>query len=67
MAVEYEYKFVSEKLKGHLLSGADSGYRDSIVEHARDGWRLVQVFAPVGGVGPSGGVDLIFERPIETD
>jgi hypothetical protein len=67
MAVQYEYKFVSEKLKGHLLSGAEPTYRESIVEHARDGWRLVQVFAPVGGVGPSGGVDLIFERPIGAD
>ena len=67
MTGEYEYKFVSERLKGRLLSGADFAYRDSIVEHARDGWRLVQAFAPVGGVGPSGGVDLIFERPIEED
>jgi len=66
VAREWEYKFVSVKLKGGWLTGrAKPEYRETIVEHAQDGWRFVQAFAPsVGGVGESGYADLIFEREV---
>ena len=66
MQREYEYKFVSVKLKGGWLTGkANPAYRETIVEHAQDGWRFVQAFAPaVGAVGESGHADLIFEREL---
>ena len=67
MATQYEYKFVSEKLKGGWLTGRPKPeYRETIIEQAQDGWRFVQAFAPpVGGVGEADYVDLIFERACE--
>jgi len=61
-----EYKFVSVKLKGGWPAGrAKPEYRDNIVQHAQDGWRFVQSFAPaVAGVA-WGYADLIFERELE--
>jgi hypothetical protein len=66
MPKEFEYKFVSVKLKGGWLTGRTKPeYRDTIVEHAQDGWRFVQAFAPgVGAVGESDWADLIFEREV---
>ena len=64
---EYEYKFVSVKLKGGgwFTGHAKPDYRGTIVEHAQDGWRFVQAFAPaVGPVGEAGYADLIFEREV---
>jgi len=47
----YEYKFVRVgEYRGSALFGVrDSereAYRDVVHEHARQGWRLVQIFAP---------------------
>ena len=59
---KYEYKFV--KLNPRLKS---EDYQPIILEHAREGWRLVQVFAPgAGGLLASPNFcDIIFEREVE--
>lgn len=39
-------------------------YRDVVQEQARQGWRLVQIFAPgTAAFGASRYFELIFERP----
>jgi len=67
MPCRYEYKFVRLG-EGWLASrrSAEKQYRQVIQEHARDGWRLVQVFAPgTGGYGAAKYYELIFETTIE--
>jgi hypothetical protein len=66
MSQKYEYKFIrlSEGWLSAKFPAADS-YRDKIHEHASEGWRLVQVFAPgIGAYGSPKYFELIFERPI---
>ena len=43
MCQEYEYKFV------RLEKRAMKSYEQTVNELARDGWRLVQIFAPGAG------------------
>jgi hypothetical protein len=43
MSQEYEYRFV------RLDKRAKKNYEQTVKELARDGWRLVQVFAPGAG------------------
>lgn len=64
MDPKYEYKFVrlGEGLLG-VKSQAGEAYQAQIHEHARDGWRLVQIFAPgTGAYGTAKYFELIFER-----
>lgn len=60
----YEYKFV--RLGQGLIAAkreAEDQYQDVVREHARQGWRLVQVFAPpIGSAGRALFFELIFER-----
>jgi len=51
MDTTYEYKFVRlGEYKGSAWFGVSdktrNAYEDVVREHARDGWRLVQIFAP---------------------
>ena len=66
MTQKYEYKFV--RLGEGWLSvskEARATYQDVIAEHAKDGWRLVQVFAPgLGSYGSAKYFELILERPV---
>jgi hypothetical protein len=63
----YEYKFVKVELDGipFLERRPRVDHRRIIEEHARDGWRLVQIFAPSVSV-VSGGTpnyfEIIFEK-----
>lgn len=61
----YEYKFV--RLGEGIIAArkpAKQGYQEAVQKHAREGWRLVQVFAPgIGGYGASKYYELILERP----
>jgi hypothetical protein len=62
----YEYRFVrlGEGWFSVRKSGA-SQYREEVDRHARDGWRLVQIFAPGLGVyGSAKFFELVFERPV---
>jgi len=67
--VKYEYKFVRvEGKKGiFTINIADSAeYQRIINEHAAEGWRFIQIFAPaVEGLGSASDADLIFERKVE--
>ena len=66
MKRNYEYKFVriGEGWTG-ARRAAKEQYQDLVHEHARQGWRLVQVFAPAFGVyGVAKYVELILERKV---
>ena len=66
MAERFEYKFerLGEGWVG-VRSEAKRTYRDVIEQHARDGWRLVQIFAPgIGAYGCAKYYELIFERRV---
>lgn len=60
----YEYKFVQISLKAGFKGRRPLGnYHQIIEEHAREGWRLVQVFAPaISGYGAAEYYELIFEK-----
>jgi hypothetical protein len=65
---QFEYRFVRlGEYRGSALFGvrdrARDAYQDVVHEQARDGWRLVQIFAPgTAAFGASRYYDLIFER-----
>ena len=62
----YEYKFIrlGEGWLG-VRRGARESYQEVIEKHAREGWRLVQVFAPgTGAYGTAKYFELILERQI---
>ena len=66
----YEYKFVrTGEGRTSALFGpqekARNAYEAVVHEHARDGWRLVQIFAPgVAAFGAAKYYELIFEREL---
>jgi hypothetical protein len=66
MKQKFEYKFI--RLGEGLLSAkseARHGYQEAVRQHARDGWRLVQIFAPgVGGYGAAKYYELVLEREL---
>jgi Domain of unknown function (DUF4177) len=68
MDTSYQYKFVRlGDYRGSAWFGVSdkvrSAYEDVVHEHARDGWRLVQIFAPgVAAFGAAKYYELIFER-----
>ncbi len=60
----YEYKFERIKAGFFGLQKAEREYQEVIHKHAREGWRLVQVFAPADRGLASGAkfYEMIFER-----
>ncbi len=66
MRQKYEYTFI--RLGEGWLGArreAKEQYQQLVHDHARDGWRLVQVFAPgTGGYGAAKYFELIFEREV---
>ena len=63
----YEYKFVKVELGGFPFSTRKPkiDHHMIIEEHAKEGWRLVQIFAPAVSVISGGTPDyfeIIFER-----
>jgi len=64
MSKSYEYKFVrlGEGWVGVRRAARDS-YQEVVHQHARDGWKLVQIFAPgTGAYGAAKYYEMIFER-----
>jgi hypothetical protein len=62
----YEYKFVRIG-EGWLAARREAkrGYREVVEEHAREGWRLVQIFAPgTGAYGAAKYFEVVLERPL---
>lgn len=67
MNPRFEYKFVrlGEGWIG-VNRDARNNYQEEVHKHARDGWRLVQIFAPgVGGYGCAKYYELVLERPLK--
>lgn len=61
--MHYEYKF--EQLKLGWFGKPNLDYHAIIEKNAKDGWRLVQIFAPGTSVyGSASYFELIFERPL---
>lgn len=65
MTHNYEYKFVRLGEGFLAVRGeAKKTYQDVIHQHAREGWRLVQIFAPgIGAYGAARYYEMIFEKP----
>ncbi|WP_291564733.1 MULTISPECIES: DUF4177 domain-containing protein [unclassified Clostridium] len=63
----YESKFVKFDLKAGLLSqDSAEDYHKIIEDHLKEGWRLIQIFAPsTGKYGLSPYFELIFEKEIK--
>jgi hypothetical protein len=68
MDKSYRYKFVrlGENRASAIFGVQDkerNAYEDVVHQHARNGWRLVQIFAPgVAAFGAAKYYELIFER-----
>jgi len=63
----YEYKFVNIAVKTLAFKGVEprEDHHQIIAQHARDGWRFVQIFAPpVKDYGIAAFYELIFEREV---
>jgi hypothetical protein len=59
----YEYKFVKIDIKGWLKRNPKEDYHRIVDEYAKDGWRLIQIFAPgLSGYGEVAFFELIFEK-----
>ena len=65
-ATTYEYKFVTVELKAGFGYTPRQDYHEIIQHFAKEGWRLVQIFAPAtAGSGAASYFELIFEKPRE--
>jgi hypothetical protein len=67
MAAQYEYAFVrlEQSWFGGPSATAKEDYQEVVHDHARQGWRLVQIFAPgIAAYGHAAFYELIFERPL---
>ena len=66
MTQRYEYDFV--RIGEGVMAVRKEGkarYQDIVRDRAREGWRLVQIFAPgIGAYGAAKYYELIFERPV---
>jgi len=66
MSARYEYRFVRLG-EGWMTARkeATACYQEVVHREARNGWRLLQVFAPgIGAYGAAKYYDLIFERVV---
>jgi hypothetical protein len=47
------------------LKKPEEEYQQTVHDHAREGWRLVQIFAPgTGAYGSASYYELVLERPV---
>lgn len=62
----YEYKFVKiDVTNGFIKASPKDDYHEVIEKHSKEGWRLVQIFAPsIKSHGIAGYYEIIFERKI---
>ncbi len=63
---KYEYQFVRlGEGWGSVRKEARQTYQQAVEQYAREGWRLVQIFAPgIGVYGAAGYYELILERQL---
>jgi hypothetical protein len=72
MSARYEYLFVRLEQSSAMLTGsgvpsaaARESYQDVVHDHAKQGWRLVQIFAPgLAAYGMASYFELIFEKEV---
>jgi len=68
MEQRFEYKFVrlgETRWGWNVKKEAEQTYQTVIRDHAREGWRLVQIFAPGTGLyGMAKYYEAIFERSV---
>ena len=63
MTASHEYKFVRlGEGRFNVRKVARETYQDVVHQHAREGWRLVQIFAPDLNFGAAKYYELVFER-----
>ncbi|WP_349407498.1 DUF4177 domain-containing protein [Pseudalkalibacillus sp. SCS-8] len=61
----WEHKFVKVKLSSFKLKPQED-YREIVHEHEKQGWELVQIFAPgIKNYGTPDYFELIFKRQTE--
>ncbi|MDQ0156305.1 DUF4177 domain-containing protein [Robertmurraya andreesenii] len=61
----YEHKFVKIPLSTFKLT-PEEDYHTVVYEHEKQGWELVQIFAPgIGSYGSAKFFELIFKRKID--
>ena len=68
--MKYEYKFERIPLNTTMMGRVPSrSYQEAVHQAAKEGWRLVQIFAPsiYSGFGASGGVPDFFELVLERE
>lgn len=59
----YEYKYVNIKMTKTFKPKPEQNYHEIIDQHAKEGWRLVQILAPsLGFSGLATYFELIFEK-----
>ncbi|MBC8061415.1 MAG: DUF4177 domain-containing protein [Clostridiaceae bacterium] len=59
----YEYKYVNIMMTKTFRPKPEKDYHEVVAQHAKEGWRLVQIFAPsLGYSGLATYFELIFER-----
>lgn len=69
----YDYKFVKIPIKKFCTSKKTTiktmnDIKSTIAEHAKDGWRFVQVFTQIGeGIITPDHYEVIFEKEIENN
>lgn len=62
----YEYKFIKLHIEGTFKPHAEEDYSKIISDHANDGWRLHQLFAPSIGIqGLAPYIEIILERELK--
>ncbi|WP_282112570.1 DUF4177 domain-containing protein [Maribacter stanieri] len=62
----FEYKYVKIGLSGLFTTNPNTDYKTIIANHAKEGWRFVQIFAPaISGYGKAAYFELIFEKKTE--
>jgi len=58
----YEYKFVKIELSAFGRTPKED-HQEVIKKHAKEGWRLVQIFTPAtSGYGSANHYEIIFEK-----
>ncbi|MCK5176943.1 MAG: DUF4177 domain-containing protein [Candidatus Aenigmarchaeota archaeon] len=59
----YEYETVRVEIVGLINTKLKEDYREIIKQRGKDGWRLIQLFAPpIAGAGDAPFIDIIFEK-----
>lgn len=62
----YEYKFIKLHIQGTFKPHVEEDYAEIISDHAKDGWRLHQLFAPpIDKQGLAPYIEIILERELK--